>query len=43
MRGQTEPPDDIAPAVRWPAASTIAVADLLEPGIGAARARATLD
>ena len=43
MRGQTEPPPDLAPVIRWLSASTIPVADLAKPGTGAARTRAVLD
>ena len=43
MRGQADPPEDIAPVIRWLAASTIAIPELLKPGTGAARTRAMLD
>ena len=43
LRGETDPPDDIAPVIRWLETATIPVADLAEPDIGAVRARAILD
>jgi integrase len=43
IRGQVDPPDDLAPIVRWLGTSTIAVTDLIEPGTGAVRTRAMLD
>src|SRR5689334_1235972 len=43
LRGVTEPPEDLAAAVRWLQTATIAVTDLNRPGIGAARCRAVLD
>jgi hypothetical protein len=43
LRGETEPPEDIAPVIGWLEAATIPVADLAEPDTGAVRARAILD
>ena len=43
LRGQPEPPGDIAAIVRWLQTSTIPVADLARPGTGATRTRALLD
>jgi integrase len=43
LRGQTEPPEDIAPVVKWLAASTIPVAALTDPETSGIHARAILD
>jgi hypothetical protein len=43
LRGETEPPGDIAPVIGWLETATIPVADLAEPDTGAVRARAILD
>jgi len=43
MRGQDEPPDDLAPVVDWLRTSTIPATELAKPGTGPAHARALLD
>lgn len=43
LRGQTEPPADIAPVARWLETATIGLADLTRPDTGAVRTRALLD
>ena len=43
LRDQKQPPEDIAPVVRWLETATVAVADLNQPGAGAVRTRALLD
>lgn len=43
LRGEREPPEDMAAIVRWLETATIPAADLVKPGIGAIRTRALLD
>jgi len=43
LRGQVNPPEDLAPVVRWLETATIPMTDLVRPGTGAARMRAMLD
>jgi len=43
LRGETEPPEDIAPVVKWLATSTIPVTALADAETSAAHARAILD
>ncbi len=43
LRGTTEPPEDIAPVIAWLERSTVAVAELTQPGAGTARSRAILE
>jgi integrase len=43
LRSRTEPPDDLAAAVRWLETGTVPLADLAQLGSGSARARAMLD
>ena len=43
LRGQAEPPEDIAPVAKWLAASTIPVTALAEPETSGIYARAILD
>ena len=43
LRGESEPPDDIAPVIQWLESATIPMAELAEPDTGAVRARAILD
>jgi hypothetical protein len=43
LRSATEPPDDLIAVVRWLQTATVPVADLNQPGTGAARCRALLD
>jgi len=43
LRGQAEPPEDIAPVIKWLAGSTIPVAALAAPETSAIHARAILD
>ena len=43
LRGKKEPPEDIAPVVRWLETATSPVSDLAQPDTGAARTRALLD
>ena len=43
LRGQNEPPEDIAPVIKWLATSTIPVAALADPETSSIHARAILD
>jgi integrase len=43
LRGQAEPPEDIAPVIKWLAESTVPVAVLAEPETSGIHARAILD
>ena len=43
LRGEAEPPEDIAPVVKWLETATIAVAALGDPETGGIHARAILD
>jgi integrase len=43
LGGQVEPPEDIAPVIKWLAANTIPVAALADPEISGIHARAILD
>jgi integrase len=43
LRGDSEPPEDIAPVINWLAESTVPVAALADPQTSAVRARAVLD
>lgn len=43
LRGQAEPPEDIAPVIKWIADNTIPVAALAEPDTSGIHARAILD
>lgn len=43
LRGEAEPPEDIAPVIKWLAENTIAVTVLGDPETSAIRARAILD
>lgn len=43
LRGEFEPPEDIAPVIKWLAANTVAVTALADPETGGIHARAILD
>jgi integrase len=43
LRGEVEPPEDIAPVVKWIAVNTIAVSVLADPNTSSSHARAILD
>lgn len=43
LRSKTTPPDDLAAVVRWLETGTLPLAELSQPGSGAARVRAILD
>jgi len=43
LRGEAEPPEDMAPVIKWLAVSTITVAALADPDTGSVHARAILD
>jgi integrase len=43
LRGQVNPPENLARVVRWLETATIPMTDLVRPGTGAARTRALLD
>ncbi len=42
-RESVEPPEDIAPVIRWLETATVPVAGLIQPGTGVVRSRALLD
>lgn len=43
LKGNAQPPGELAAVIRWLEAATIPVAELAQPGTGAARTRALLD